>query len=98
MTLKLTKSQLQALEQALKQAITYEHVAMEDKLLVCILTRLYKRLVVKLLDLKNKYTITFDAETAMAFYLYFSGEVYIPTSLEGNTLKMICNQTEKIYA
>ncbi len=98
MVLQLTKSQLQALEQELRESLAHEHFDMTDKLCVAILHRLYKRVVLKLLDLKNKYTVTLDDETAIAFYIYFNDCAFHPTEFNDHTLKTICNNINKLYA
>lgn len=91
MTIKLTKSELQALEQELAKIINYQHMSFGDRLLIILLTQLYKRLVVKLLDLKKKYSLKMDEATELAFYLYFEDKTCIPTSFTDNLVKKICD-------
>ena len=98
MTLQLTKSQLQALAQELHTCLQYEHIDMVDKLLVCILHRLYKRIVNKLLDHRNKYALKLDDETALAFYIYFNDQIFSPTEFNDVTVKTICNSINKEHA
>lgn len=98
MQLQLTKSQLQALEQELYEVMQIDHIDMTDKLLVCILHRLYKRIVVKLLDLKSRYNLKLDDETALAFYIYYNDEIFNSTAFNDVTLKTICNNINKQYA
>lgn len=98
MTFKLTKAEVQTLEKLLAEVIATEHFDLSDKLLVVILTKFYKKLVVKLLDLKNKYSIKMDEQTELAFYQYFYDEVYIPADFTSNLIKTICDITQKKYA
>ena len=98
MTLKLTKAQMQALEQELSIVFNNDHIAMQDKLLAILLNKLYKKLVIKLLDLKSKYTFVLDDETAIALFLYYEDVVYNPAQFNDITLKNICNDIERKYA
>ncbi len=82
----------------LEQVLAIPHIDMTDKLLVAILHRLYKKCVVKLLDLKKKYTLEMDAETALAFYIYFNDEKFNPANFTDITLKTICNSINQKYA
>jgi len=96
--MKLTKAEVQALELLLSQIIKFDHIDMGDKLLICILTAFYKKLVVKLLDLKKTYSIKMDEQTELAFYVYFNGEDYDPTNFTDNLVKKISNNIQKKYA
>ena len=98
MKLKLSKAQLQALEQELNVVSTHEHIDLEDKLLALLLNKLYKRIVVKLLDIRAHYSIQLDDETAMALLLYFRHEPFNPASFNDQTLKQICDNIDRKYA
>ena len=98
MNFKMTKAEVQALEQVLAEIIGFQHFALEDKLLVCILTKFYQKLVIKLLNLKNKYSIKMDEPTEMAFFLYFQGEEFNPVNFNDNLVKTICDNIQKKYA
>lgn len=98
MSIKLTKAEVQALELLLGQLIQFTHVDMGDKLLICILTAFYKRLVVKLLDIKPRYSIKMDEQTELAFFVYFDGEDCDPTNFTDNLVKKISDQIQKKYA
>lgn len=98
MNLKLTKAEVQALEKLLAQIIGSSHMDMGDKLLVCVLTNLYKKLVVKLLDLKNRYSVKLDEPTELAFYLYFEGEHCNPANFTDNLVKKICDSINQKHS
>lgn len=98
MTYQLNKSQMQALEEVLSKILAFKNVDMLDKLLLCILTKLYKKVMVKLLDLKKKYKITLDEQTELALYIYFEDMPFNPTNYAANMIKSICNKIEKHYA
>lgn len=98
MNFKLTKSELQALHDALNYIVTGEPGNMNEMLYISILLKLYKKIVVKMIDDKKKYSVTFDDQTAIAFFLYHQHTVYSPVSFTDNLIKKIVNQTEKQYA
>jgi len=98
MTLHLTKAELQALEQKISIALNTEHKDIIDHLVIAILHKLYKRIIVKLLDLKKKYKLELDNETALAFFIYFNSEALILTEFNDITVKIICNTIDKQYA
>lgn len=95
MTLKLTKAEMQAIEMELAEIINYQHMALADRLLIVILTRLYKKMVTKLLDLKKKYSLNIDEETELAFYLYFEDKACVPTDFTDILIKKICDSINK---
>ncbi len=92
MTIKLTKAEVQALEIELREVITCQHMDINDRLLIVLLTMWYKKLVVKLLDLKNRYSIKMDEPTVLAFYLYFEDKQCVPTNFTDNLIKGICDK------
>lgn len=98
MNLKLTKAEVQAIERVLAEIIRLEHFAMEDKLLVCILTKFYHKIIIKLLNLKSRYNIKMDEQTELAFFIYFQDEQFNPVSFDDNLIKTICDNIQKKYA
>jgi hypothetical protein len=98
MNLKLKKSELQALEKVLAQALQVEQISIEDKLAIAILSKFYKRIIIKLLDLKPKYNIQMDDTTALAFYQYYHLDSFSPQNFEDNLLLQICNNINQKYA
>ena len=96
MTYKMTRSEVQALEQVLSLVITQKPDSMEDKLLISVMNNLYKKVVNKLLDLKPKYTLKIDAITELAFYVFFENQIFYP-DYAGIIIKNICDKIEKQY-
>ena len=89
---------MQALEQELAIVFNNDHIEMQDKLLALLLNKLYRKVVIKLLDLKAKYTFVLDDETAIALFLYYQDVAYNPAEFNDITLKNICNDIERKYA
>jgi hypothetical protein len=98
MRLRLSKAQAQELEQELSRIVKLDHTDMTDKLLALLLTKLYKKLAIALVDLKASYTMELPDETAIALFIYYQEDTYNPANYRDILLKKICNDIEKKYA
>ena len=88
---------MQGFELVLSVIINITAEDMTQKLLICLMQDLYKKIAVKLMTLKPKYTLKMDVATEMAFYVVFEEAQFIPTDT-GVLIKNICNQIQKQYA
>lgn len=98
MKLKLTQQQLQALQQELTEVIAAEHIDVNDKLLVLLLTQLLIQITKMLVVYKKLHAFTMKDEHALALFVYYQNTEFCPTSYADITLKKICNDIEKKYA
>jgi hypothetical protein len=98
MNIKLTKAQVQALHQELSEVLECEHTDMTDKLLVLLLTKLFKKLSIKLLDIRRTYQLKLDDDIALALFIYYQYSEFNPTIQTDITLKKITDAIEKKFA
>lgn len=97
MTYQFTRTQLESIEFTLSEIVKTEAVEMYEKLLISLIYKLCRRLKVKLIDYKKKYSVAIDAETEIAMYLYFEDKPFAPTYSQ-LLIKNICDNAEKQYA
>jgi hypothetical protein len=100
MKLKLSKAEMQGLEQWLSVIVSS---GLSDKLwhklLIAVMKKFYEKVAKELVVLKNNYSIKMDDATCMAFVLMFD-QVFIlnPSNHADNLIIQLSNKFKQHYA
>lgn len=102
MKLKITSSQFSSLLNLFHSLCGIDVLppkSFEGKLLLAILSGIYKQLYKKAVDKKKKYTVTLSEQEALAFFIFFKKQHILPGDAvyEANLLDTICNQIHQKY-
>jgi hypothetical protein len=99
MTLKLTRIQFLALYNLYLNVVLKDvALTMHDKLTLTMMVRVYQKLYKKAMENKPKYRIKLTEEEAIAFWIYWQGHTFSPSSFEGNLLTTIINSIDQKFA
>lgn len=103
MNFKLSAIQLNAILQ-LFQSICGDHARppqnFEAKLMLAVLSGIYRQLHKKSVDKKKKYTVLLSEQEALAFWIFFNKQHIIPNEAvyEANLIDFMCNRIHQKYA
>lgn len=92
---KYTLSEMSAIRELFERTVCNDDSKEpEDRLLVAVLINVYKRIVKNMLDVKDKYTLKYKPEEAIAFVLYFK-DVAALGIYENRLINMTIEQTDR---
>lgn len=98
MRIKLSKAEMQSLEQLLSVVLEYKPPTTGEKLLIAILIKLYQKIAKALVVSQKQYSIKFDDATALAFCEAFAKMRFYPTDHSHNLVLKLTNQFKQHYA
>lgn len=101
MKLKLSYNELIALHDVFGRCVVIDAKSFNahKKLQVAILLKLWKKLYTKAFAKKKEYSVTMDADEAIAFYLYFHNTNLVPGEMiyERNLITQINNSIHQKF-
>lgn len=100
MKVKLSYHQFTALYAIVGAALAADNsnYNMMQKMFLCLMADVYKKLYVKAIERKTSYTLKFKDAEAIAFWMLFNRHDYGNTSFEGNLLDTINFSIHQKYA
>jgi hypothetical protein len=96
--MKLSKSEMQALEKLLSYILALSATTIETKLVVCILKKFYIKIARALVELKPAYKIKMDDDVALAFALAFEDAIFDEDVYTRNLVLKLSNDIKQYYS